>query len=339
MYSEPEPSATTASNHKDVSMRDTDRPVVEIKKRIGASSERDLYLGQPSRRCAALADPLAGGDDQLPLGRIPSDADALDLCGMLDKSKLAAALIFDLPSSARGQSAKHRSGTVDGAPIDKSWLAERAGAILPRIASKSGGDAMSSGNPNAHELATQLQLHRVGREWRGACPVCGYAGSFALTDGKYAPIGWCANGCDQTAIAQALGSRHNGLAHAPQGKDARAIKDRLERAERIWRGSEPVSDTAGAAYLDVRGIAHLVTCPDLRFRLDCPHPSGTSEHPVRLPALIAAVRDVDGRFVGIHRTYLRRDGSGKDEIEPAKASLGPVHGGAVRLARKSHTIE
>jgi hypothetical protein len=121
-------------------MRDTDRLIVEIKKRIEGSSEPDLYLRQPSRRCAALPDHLAGSDDQLRLGRIPSDADALELCRMLDTSKLAAALIFDFPSSARGQSAKHRSGTVDGAPINKSWLAGRGRrAILPRIASNSGG--------------------------------------------------------------------------------------------------------------------------------------------------------------------------------------------------------
>jgi hypothetical protein len=48
--------------------------------------------------------------------------------------------------------------------------------------------------------------------------------------------------------------------------------------------------------------------------------------------LLAAVRDVTGKFVGVHRTYLRRDGSGKANIEPAKASLGPVRGGAVRMA-------
>jgi hypothetical protein len=60
---------------------------------------------------------------------------------------------------------------------------------------------------------------------------------------------------------------------------------------------------------------------------------------VRLPALVAAVRDVDGKFVGIHRTFLRRDGSAKADIEPAKASLGPVRGGAVRLATIERVLE
>jgi hypothetical protein len=33
----------------------------------------------------------------------------------------------------------------------------------------------------------------------------------------------------------------------------------------------------------------------------------------------------------VHRTYLRADGSGKADIDPAKLMLGPTSGGAVRL--------
>ena len=35
--------------------------------------------------------------------------------------------------------------------------------------------------------------------------------------------------------------------------------------------------------------------------------------------------------VAVHRTYLRADGTGKADVEPTKASLGPVWGGAIRL--------
>jgi putative DNA primase/helicase len=191
---------------------------------------------------------------------------------------------------------------------------------------------------SARELGAQLGLHRVGREWRGACPACGYVGAFALTDGKYSPIGWCANGCDQPDIARALGDPRKVVSPVPKGKDARSIQDRLERAERIWRGSKTVLGSPAGHYLGVRGIGHLIACADLRFRTDCPHPSSTPERTVRLPALVAAVRDVDGRFVGVHRTFLRRDGSGKAEIEPRKASLGPVWGGAVRLTPLEQVI-
>ena len=37
----------------------------------------------------------------------------------------------------------------------------------------------------------------------------------------------------------------------------------------------------------------------------------------------------------LHRTYLMQDGSGKAQVEPPKAMLGNVSGGAVRLAKAS----
>ena len=48
--------------------------------------------------------------------------------------------------------------------------------------------------------------------------------------------------------------------------------------------------------------------------------------------MLVLVRDAAGEPLAIHRTYLRRDGTGKADVEPTKASLGPVWGGAVRLA-------
>ena len=50
-------------------------------------------------------------------------------------------------------------------------------------------------------------------------------------------------------------------------------------------------------------------------------------------ALVAGVQDVTGEFMGIHRTYLRDDGTGKADLGPApvRLSLGPIGGGAVRI--------
>lgn len=48
--------------------------------------------------------------------------------------------------------------------------------------------------------------------------------------------------------------------------------------------------------------------------------------------MVACVEDYAGRFVGVHRTWLRPDGSGKAAVKPQKAALGPISGGAVRLA-------
>jgi hypothetical protein len=198
---------------------------------------------------------------------------------------------------------------------------------------------MSGGNRTARELAAQLGLHRAGRQWRGACPICGYADAFVLCDGRNGPIGWCASCQDKDAIAVVIGSPQRAPTTVSQANDTRDAQARVERAERLWRGRQALLGSVAAVYLHARDIGHLVACEDLGFHPSCAHPSSTFDHPVRLPALVAAVRDVDGRFIGVHRTYLRREGSAKADIEPPKASLGPVGGGAVRLASLEQVLE
>jgi putative DNA primase/helicase len=47
--------------------------------------------------------------------------------------------------------------------------------------------------------------------------------------------------------------------------------------------------------------------------------------------MVALVDHCQRGPVGVHRTYLQPDGSGKASINPVKASLGPIAGGAVQL--------
>lgn len=110
--------------------------------------------------------------------------------------------------------------------------------------------------------------------------------------------------------------------HAQDQAKAHAAKQ-SERAFRLRREAVPISGTPAETYLRGRGI----TCdlPDtLRFLPDCWHPSCK-----RLPAMVALVEG--SADFGLHRTYLRPDGSGKAGADPAKAMLGTTAGGAVRL--------
>ena len=82
--------------------------------------------------------------------------------------------------------------------------------------------------------------------------------------------------------------------------------------------------TIAETYLQHRGIT--ADLPEtLRFHPECWHMTRT-----RLPAMVALVEGAER--LAIHRTYLRQDGRGKADIEPAKAMLGAVAGGAVRLS-------
>jgi putative DNA primase/helicase len=109
--------------------------------------------------------------------------------------------------------------------------------------------------------------------------------------------------------------------------------DRLDEAARtaralaVWRESRPAAGTIVESYLANRGLA-LLPPQYLRFHPACPHPSGAN-----LPAMIGLVEHVDHGPTAIHRTFISADGSSKTAVEPDKASLGPVAGGAVRRAQ------
>lgn len=107
-----------------------------------------------------------------------------------------------------------------------------------------------------------------------------------------------------------------------QAEEDHAVKQE-GRALACWREAQPISGTIGETYL--RGRCIIADQPDtLRFHPECWHPTGT-----RLPAMVALVEGAPR--LAVHRTYLRPDGMGKAEVEPAKAMLGAVAGGAVRL--------
>ncbi len=91
--------------------------------------------------------------------------------------------------------------------------------------------------------------------------------------------------------------------------------DVLAMAARIWRETVHIRGTPAEAYLRHRGL----TPPEsrvLRFHPRCPRGDD------RLPAMIALmVEPVSGNPCGVHRTFVRADGSGKADGQ-AKMMLG-----------------
>lgn len=182
---------------------------------------------------------------------------------------------------------------------------------------------------SARDLAARLGLKRYPRSWRGRCPACDYLGTFSVRAGRDGrALLFCASCQDRDAIADAV-IRATGQEHQREtrdDRDAQAVRQRKQDAAlRLWCGSQPATDTPADVYLTRRGLPGLAASPALRFRGDTWHPEGG-----RYPALIALVCDVAGRPIAIHRTFITRDGR-KATVEPAKASLGPVWGGAIRL--------
>jgi putative DNA primase/helicase len=195
---------------------------------------------------------------------------------------------------------------------------------------------------DAKSIATVLGLHRSGATFTGNCPCCGYAGAFSVRDVDGRTLFRCHVGCEQGDVLAALrraGAWGGGASGdcmpfparpvARGGPEAqRGAADTSEAARRIWQATRPLVGTVGESYLRrSRGLVGIELPADVRFHPSLRHQTGTA-----WPAMVAGVRDVAGRAVAIHRTYLRPDADGKAPVAPAKMTLGPIGGGAVRLA-------
>lgn len=115
-----------------------------------------------------------------------------------------------------------------------------------------------------------------------------------------------------------------------------ASKRSPEAARRLFAMSKPISGTPAEAYLRNRGITDLRGTSSLRFHGSCYYvPDEISETEI-WPAMIAAVTDLDGRIVGVQRTWLDPEGFdvsrlGKAPIETPRRAMGDLLGHAVRF--------
>jgi putative DNA primase/helicase len=181
----------------------------------------------------------------------------------------------------------------------------------------------------AAEIAAALGgAHREGRGWRCRCPVHG-GHSLVLADGRNALLVRCWAGCKtREVLAELRRLRLAGDVVDPpfdDRADRRGREGRIEIARRIWDTARDARGSPVARYLAGRGI-NIPLPPCVRWAAHCRHPSG-----VYLPAMVARIDSVDGEMTAVHRTYLDRNAAGIWSRRN-RASLGPIGGGAVRLA-------
>jgi hypothetical protein len=176
---------------------------------------------------------------------------------------------------------------------------------------------------SAAAIAARLGLRRIGREWRGMCPACGYKAGLTLTEKAGRPLWWCASCRDQHAVTAAI----LGDAAPAAPRDAAPPPDKTAAALRLWDAAMPAEGSPVVPYLAGRGLALPEGAP-LRFLPLAKHPGGR-----RLPCMVALLHDAAGRPVAVHRTFLHvgADSVTKATIEPVRMTLGAVRGAAVRL--------
>lgn len=191
---------------------------------------------------------------------------------------------------------------------------------------------------------------RTGDQWQARCPVPGHGRgrgdknpSLSISDDRDGILVHCHGGCSQADVIDALKSRGLWESNttrptrraAKVANSAKVLPDKgnTEQARTLWRKGLPADGTPVEAYLRHRGFTGTIP-PTIRFLPDAKHPQGTSH-----PAMVAAVAVIPSqKVVAVHRTFLRPDGAGKADVEPAKMALGPVGGGAVRLAAASERL-
>ncbi|MER9414198.1 toprim domain-containing protein [Mesorhizobium sp. M0187] len=97
------------------------------------------------------------------------------------------------------------------------------------------------------------------------------------------------------------------------------------------RRPKPIIGTLVETYLRGRGIATLSGTGSLRFHPRCYYRPGDHGPTETLPAMIAAVTDLDGHLTGAHRTWLAPDGTGKALVDTPRRAMGDLLGHAVRF--------
>lgn len=106
-------------------------------------------------------------------------------------------------------------------------------------------------------------------------------------------------------------------------------------ARRLFNAAVPIVGTAASAYLRGRGL-RVIDDTTLRYHPACYLREGTQRR--EFPALLTAVRDVDGVFTGLQRTYLAPGGRGKAEVCDPVRAMGLIHGSGAWFGRSGHVL-
>ena len=191
-----------------------------------------------------------------------------------------------------------------------------------------------------------------GERYRARCPAHGGKDrnlSVRADENGIACFKCWSHGCSTKEIVTALGAAPASVKSAATWAKMKTAdeKNTSALAARLWREARDARGTIVQDYLFGRGFTGVVPwkrqvsnqvaiSPDYHVGLAIPaslrfHPRLKHRNGVYLPAMVAAIEYLDGAIVGIHRTFLKPDGTGKADVEPQKMALGRVKGCAVHL--------
>ncbi len=113
-----------------------------------------------------------------------------------------------------------------------------------------------------------------------------------------------------------------------------AARGSPEAARRLFAMSQPIAGTLAERYLAGRGILLSTHERALRFHPGCYYRDLVTGETQTLPALVAAVTNLDGEITGLQRTWLDPSGQGKAQLTDPRRSLGDLLGNGIWLSHQ-----
>jgi putative DNA primase/helicase len=172
-----------------------------------------------------------------------------------------------------------------------------------------------------------------------ACPFCDKKNfRFDDKEGRGTWICTCGSGSGIDLLMQFNGwdfktvvvevRKHVGTAPIVQVRRGPPDEQIKQDMNRIWASGVPLDRLdATSRWWDLR-VGSVPTCKDLRAVANLKYVGRES-----MPAMVALVRDVDGKPINLHRTYLKGNGEKADVDEPRRLMPGELpRGAAVRLS-------
>ncbi len=200
----------------------------------------------------------------------------------------------------------------------------------------------------------------LGGDWKqnfglAPCPICQpegrkdqRAGSFKDQGGK--TLAYChKSGCKGLDMLAACTGRGiitgNGITTKKSQVEIdkerqtaqRKAYEKLKFCDKMFAECVCVDGTPAQSYLETRGIKDIQgkrILNTMRFHPNLLH-SRTNTY---WPALVCRIRGPKGNPMGLHRTFLAKDGSDKAPVQLPKMMLGPSSSGAVRFGRDNKVI-
>lgn len=208
--------------------------------------------------------------------------------------------------------------------------------------------------PIVEVIGTRVALKKDGREFKALCPFhAERTPSFTVVPSKGRGFYFC-HGCGAHGDAIKFVMVNDGVEFVeacrritgaitpgvkiivplPSEDDAETRHRMIGYALKLWNASRPAPGTLVQAYLASRGLSDIAIPPSIRFHGSVKHPQDQRRH----PCMISAIQDSQRKIVGIHRTYLRDDGSGKADVDAQKLTLGQKQNCHIRLCHSSERL-